>query len=567
MLIPASFSRGNWSVDLQAGASFGYRPMLFVILMAGIGAIIFQSMACKLGCVTGLDLATHCRLLLYNRPRYTKLFRYGLLYPLYVLCEIAIISTDLAELLGSAIGLCLLFPALPLWAAVLVTAADVLVFLVIGDPTRGKGRPVRAFEWTVIGLVFAVLVCFIVLLAQVHASWPNVFLGFIPSKRLFMTKPNALYAAVGILGATVMPHALFLGSFLATQDRVSTPPAPMPHPTNTSARSSTRWSRFRSWFRSLFSITHSERIAADREHRNKYTYPENNTLDFVQAHLGHGLGDIVVSLLGVAVPINSAILIIAATVFFNREPSRTVNSASVGLFDAHDLIRAHLGKAPALIFAIALLCAGQTASITATLAGQIVSEGFIEWRFSPVLRRLITRLLGLIPSMAVAIAFGRDGIDTLLVVSQVILSIVLPVVVFPLVYFSSSPALMSVPKPPSPQTVYPSAPVGTEKEKAEVVIMEAPVIPAMCLDGEDARLPSIPEQTLQEEAAGVGEERTMDPREREDSRSGLIDFEETVDYSNGWALTTVGYLIWLLVVAANVYVIVELILGAATGTN
>lgn len=164
--------RGNWSVDLQAGSQFGYRPLLFIVLLAGLGAIIlqvsaygnrtiyacltvdviFQSLACKLGCVTGIDLATHCRLLLHDRPKHQKLVRYGALYPLYILCEIAIISTDLAELLGSAIGLCLLFPQLPLWAGVLVTAGDVLVFLVFGAPSR-YGKPVRAFEITIVLLV------------------------------------------------------------------------------------------------------------------------------------------------------------------------------------------------------------------------------------------------------------------------------------------------------------------------------------------------------------------------------------------------------------------------------
>ncbi|KAI0823054.1 natural resistance-associated macrophage protein-domain-containing protein [Trametes gibbosa] len=334
----AYFDPGNWSVDLQAGSLFGYRPMLFVVLMAGLGAMVLQSLAFKLGCVTGLDLASHCRLLLHDRPRHKRLIRFAVLYPLYVLSEIAIVSTDLAELLGSAIGLCLIFPSIPLWAAVLITASDVLVFLILGDPSRGHGRPVKIFEYTVIALVAAVFICFLVLLARVGPDWGQTFLGFIPSKGLFQTQPNALYTAVGILGATVMPHALFLGSYLATQDRITSPPV-LPSPA--SLGPSNFRSKIRTWFKSLFEVSRAERIAASRDYRDKYGR-HNNELGFVRAHLSHGLVDVIVSLLAVAVPINSAILVIAAAVFFNKDDSSS-SSAPAGLFDAHDLIEAHIG--------------------------------------------------------------------------------------------------------------------------------------------------------------------------------------------------------------------------------
>ncbi|KAA1468522.1 Nramp-domain-containing protein [Dentipellis sp. KUC8613] len=532
----AYFDPGNWSVDMQAGSIFGYRPMLFVILMAGLGAVVLQAMACRLGCITGLDLATHCRLLLHNHPRHRYLIRYGVLYPLYVLCEISIISTDLAELLGSAIGLCLLFPKLPLWAAVLLTASDVMVFLVIGDPTRAKGRPVRLFEFSVIALVGAVFVSFVVLLVQVKADWPEVLLGFIPSKKLVEVHPNAVYTAVGILGATVMPHALFLGSFLSTQDRVSTAPSaptslPMPASSAGTGGIKAMCKRTTAWARSLFVVSRAERVAASRDHRNQYSRPDNNTVEFIRSHLGHSIFDIVASLLGVAVPINAAILIIAATVFF-RDDMSSGKMTPAGLFDAHDLIKAKIGSAAAFIFALALLCAGQTASITATLAGQIVSEGFIQWRISPFLRRLVTRLLGLIPSMIVAIAVGRPGIDTLLVASQVALSIVLPFVVFPLVYITSSSTIMSAteqlppssePPSPNPDAETPMSPV--VKSEADIHIQEA-----------SPRLPDDPE---------IG------------SVSGV----KTVDYSNGRVMKYLGYAIWLIVVTANAYVLVELALG------
>ncbi|PSR80736.1 hypothetical protein PHLCEN_2v6652 [Hermanssonia centrifuga] len=338
----AYFDPGNWSVDLQAGSQFGYRPMLFVVLLAGLGAIVLQSLASKLGCVTGLDLASHCRLLLHDRPQHRRLIRFLLLYPLYALCEIAIISTDLAELLGSAIGLCLLFPSLPLWSAVLLTACDVFIFLIIGDPSRNGGRPAKLFEISIIVLVLTVFVCFVVLLVQVQPDWSDAFMGYIPSAQLFDSHTDVLYTAVGILGATVMPHGLFLGSFLATQNRIDTPLQPLPHPVQTSGSThiGTR-SRLSAWWKSLFAVSRSERILAVREYRNKYGR-ENNELVFVKAHLSHGLVDIVTSLFGIAVPINSAILILAAAVFFHGEGTAARSPAS--LFDAYDLIKDHIGK-------------------------------------------------------------------------------------------------------------------------------------------------------------------------------------------------------------------------------
>ncbi|KIP11464.1 hypothetical protein PHLGIDRAFT_63938 [Phlebiopsis gigantea 11061_1 CR5-6] len=464
----AYFDPGNWSVDLQAGSEFGYRPLLFVVMLAGLGAIVLQSLASKLGVVTGADLATHCRLLLHDRPKHRRLIRYTVLYPLYALSEIAIISTDLAELLGSAIGLCLLFPALPLWAGVLVTAGDVLIFLVLNGPSR-YGKPAKLFELSIIVLVFAVFACFVVLLVKVHPDWGNAFLGFIPDKELFDGHGNILYTAVGILGATVMPHALFLGSFLATQDRTGEHmPAPLPSPR------------------------------------------ENNELRFIQAHLKHGIVDVVASLLGLAVPINAAILIVAAAVFFRDGAGSMVPA---GLFDAYNLIVQHVGKAAGIIFALALLSSGQSSSITATLAGQVVSEGFIEWRISPFLRRLITRLIGLVPSMAVAIAVGKPGINTLLVASQVALSIVLPFVAFPLIWLTSSKSIMRVRKP------------NHQREKPQQASSE---------------------QVHEEVSTGAPHEE-----------------DELIDFSNGPLLTAAASLIFVIVLAANMYVIIILALGRA----
>ncbi|EIW64540.1 Nramp-domain-containing protein [Trametes versicolor FP-101664 SS1] len=540
--------------------------MLFVVLMAGLGAMVLQSLAFKLGCVTGRDLASHCRLLLYDRPKHKRLIRYGVLYPLYVLSEVAIVSTDLAELLGSAIGLCLIFPSIPLWAAVLITASDVLIFLILGDPSRGQGRPVKIFEYTVIALVAAVFICFLVLLARVGPNWGQTFLGFIPDSGLFQTQPDALYTAVGILGATVMPHALFLGSYLATQDRIA--PAPV-LPTPVSAAPTDLRTKVRTWFSSIFTISRAERIAASRDYRDKYDR-RNNELSFVRAHLSHGLVDVIVSLLAVAVPINSAILVIAAAVFFDKDGS-SASTPPAGLFDAHDLIKAHIGTAAAFIFALALLCAGQTASITATLAGQIVSEGFIEWRVSPFLRRIITRLIGLIPSVVVAIAVGKRGIDTLLVASQVALAIVLPFVAAPLILLTSSKAVMSV-RRPLPDVRTPAADelsLGTTGTQTQPELLLS--------DGSSDRIEEIPHTpeedalpcSLDDEKAGavavtekeVGAQRTQDVAE--DASVSALDEDGYISFANHWAVTAISTVIFLIILAANVYAIVMLALGKA----
>ncbi|KAF8203212.1 natural resistance-associated macrophage protein-domain-containing protein [Pholiota molesta] len=555
----AYFDPGNWSVDLQAGSSFGYRPMLFVILMAGLGAVVLQTLAARLGCVTGLDLASHCRLLLHDHPRHPKLVRRGVLYPLYVLSEIAIISTDLAELLGSAIGFCLLFPKLPLWAGVVLTAADVLIFLSFSDPSKSHGRPVRVFEYTIIGLVFAVFGCFIALLVKAGPVWSQVFLGFLPDKGLIQSDPDAVYAAVGILGATVMPHALFLGSSLATQDRVSDPPPdeklPLPQ---TNLNGVTLTTKLRRFVRPLFRITRAERAESTIDYRSKYGERANNSYSFIRAHLSHGVTDVITSLLAVAVPINSAILILAAAVFFEKGAMR---HTPAGLFDAHTLIKQNLGEGAAVIFALALVCAGQTSSITVTLAGQIVAEGFIEWKVSPFFRRLITRCISLVPSVIVAVAVGQRGIDNLLIVSQVVLSIVLPFVAFPLIYLTSREAVMRVRKPPGEliETVE-SAHSGNgdiTPELAELEVVEMEQVGGGVLHGHGHA--DSPLEIL--EFADVVILQTAKANVEPIQVVQVTDSAETIDYSNGRWLASLSYVIWCIVLIANAYAIVMLFLG------
>ncbi|KAI6114880.1 smf Mn2+ and Fe2+ transporter [Pisolithus croceorrhizus] len=558
----AYFDPGNWGVDLQAGSQFGY-SLLFCVLLTGLLAALLQVLAGRLGVVTGLDLASHCRLLFHDRPRHKMLWRWGVLYPLYVLSEIAIISTDLAEMLGSAIALVLLFPSLPLWAGVLLTASDVMLLLAFDNPLRT--RPVKIFEYLITALVLAVLICMAIIIARIDVHWGDAFKGLLPSKQL--VENGALYTTVGILGATIMPHSLFLGSHLATQDRMAKAPpkevhtrsgsaslAPSQHKTflqrlyhfvrqpcntfscgciiednvvcepTTATQPATFLERLHIYRRRFFGVFRSDESyypANVLTHADR----ENNSLPFVRAHIYHGMVDMVVSLLGFAVIINALILVLASAVFYYGSGAQgSLTPAS--LFDAHTLIRDTIGKPAALLFALALLASGQSASIIATLAGQSVSEGFLHWKVSPVLRRLLTRLLGLVPSMVVAIAVGPNGINALLVASQVVLSIILPFVTFPLVYLTSSSRIMKVRKLPqlSPRTV-----TSRDSNASASIDADPPMLEAIPRDA--------PETPRDPEAA---------------------DEAEYVDFSSGKIITAAGILTWLIIVVANVFALVTL---------
>ncbi|KAN0100220.1 Natural resistance-associated macrophage domain containing protein [Tylopilus felleus] len=510
----AYFDPGNWGVDLQAGSQYGY-TLLFTVLLSGIFATFLQVLAARLGAVTGLDLASHCRLLFHDCPRHKLLWRWGVFYPLYFLSEIAIICTDLAEMLGSAIALVLLFPALPLWSTVLLTATDVMLLLAIENPL--KSRPVKLFEGVIAALVLAVLVCMIVIISRVSVNWGEAFRGFIPSKGLVSS--GSIYSSVGILGATVMPHSLFLGSRLATQDRLAKgSETDLPNFSESSSTAPTFLQRvlrsIRSTFswRRLFSISRLDETSCPP---NVMTHAdrENNTLCFVRSHMYHGMADVIASLMGFAIIINSLILILSSAVFYYNSGAHGSESPA-SLFDAHALIQNRLGNGAALLFALALLASGQSASIVGIVAAQCVSEGFLRWKVSPTLRRLITRVLGVVPSVIVACVVGESGVNTLLVASQVVLSIVLPFVIFPLVYLTSLSRFMSIKS--RSESTSPSQPSPDAPSDAVVDRAEAP----------------------------------------EDKTFGSDD--ETVDFSNGKIVTAIGYLMCLVILAANIYVLVTL---------
>ncbi|AVH65183.1 MULTISPECIES: Nramp family divalent metal transporter [unclassified Nostoc] len=355
---------GNWATDIAGGSKFGY-TLLTVILLSNLMAILLQSLCVRLGVATGRDLAQACRD--YFSPRVS--------FCLWVLCEIAIAACDLAELLGSAIALQLLF-GIPLIWGVCITALDVLVLLFL----QHKGF--RYTEALVIMLVATVGICFT---AEILFSRPDlggILLGYLPKKEI-LQNPEMLYIAIGILGATVMPHNLYLHSSIV-QTRDWQP--------NTEKR----------WEAIKF-----------------------GTIDSTFA-------------LSLALFINSAILIVSAATFHF---SGNQNIAEIQ--DAYKLLSPVLGVSFAsAIFGIALLASGQSSTLTATLAGQIVMEGFLQFRFPSWLRRLITRLLAIIPAIITIIIFGEHSTSSLIVFSQVILSLQLPFAVIPLVMFTSNRRLM-----------------------------------------------------------------------------------------------------------------------------
>jgi manganese transport protein len=349
---------GNWATDLAGGARYGY-TLLSVILISNLMAILLQSLAVRLGIASGRDLAQACRDS-YSRP---------VTVGLWIICEIAIAACDLAEVIGAAIALNLLF-GLPLLWGVLLTATDVFIVLYL------QNRGFRYVEALVVGLIVVIAVSFAIEIWWASPKPAEIVAGFVPRPEI-VTDPAKLYIAIGILGATVMPHNLYLHSSIV---------------------------QTRQYQDTLTSKTEAIRFASI---------------------------DSSVALMS-ALFINAAILIVSAAVFHGTE-YRTV--ADIG--DAYKLLSPLLGTTAAgVLFAIALLCSGQNATLTGTLAGQIVMEGFVNIRLRPWLRRLITRLVAIVPAVIVVILYGEPGTGALLVLSQVILSLQLPFAVFPLVSFT-----------------------------------------------------------------------------------------------------------------------------------
>ena len=351
---------GNWATDLAGGSRYGY-TLLFVIMLSNLMAILLQTLSARLGIVTGRDLAQACR----------DYFPKPVTIVLWVLCEIAICACDLAEVIGSAIALNLLFH-LPLVVGVCLTALDVLAVMYL------QNRGFRFLEALVIGLITLIGAAFLLELFFSKPSIQGVLAGFLPATQI-VRDPQMLFVAIGILGATVMPHNLYLHS----------------------------------------SIVQTRKYAPTREGKREAI--RFATIDTVSA-------------LSIALFINAAILIVSAATFYTRGQHDIAE-----IQDAYKLLAPTLGVTGAsVLFALALLASGQNSTLTGTLAGQIVMEGFLNLRLRPWLRRLITRLLAIIPAVIVTLMYGESGTAKLLVLSQVILSLQLSFAVVPLVMFTSN---------------------------------------------------------------------------------------------------------------------------------
>ena len=352
---------GNWATDLAGGSQFGYK-LIWVLLMSNLMALLLQSLSARLGIVRGRDLAQASR---ETYPRYIN-------YALYVLAEIAIAACDLAEILGMAIGLQLL-TGLPLIWGVLITVLDTFLFLYL------QRLGIRKMEAFIIALIAVIGISFLIEIILVKPQLSEVVTGFVP------TIPNdtALYIAIGIIGATVMPHNLYLHSALVQTRKIK---------------------------------------------RDDAGIKKALKLNFIDSTIA----------LNLAFFVNAAILVLAATAFF-----KTGRTDVAEIKVAHELLPSFLGtKFAPILFAIALIASGQSSTITGTLAGQIVMEGYLQLRIAAWVRRLMTRLIAIIPAVIVILINGEDNIDSLLVFSQVILSLQLGFAIIPLIHFTSDKKAM-----------------------------------------------------------------------------------------------------------------------------
>jgi len=359
---------GNWATDIQAGSAYGY-ALLFVVVLSSLAAIVLQCLSARLGLVTGRDLAV------LTRENYSR----GGTYAMWGLAELAIIATDLAEVLGSALAFKLLFGVALPWG-VLLTTFDTLIVLGL------KGRGFRQIEAIILGLVATIGLCFFVELAFVPTDWRSVAAGLIPSAKL-LSSEQPLYLAIGILGATVMPHNLYLHSSIV----------------------------------------------------------QTRTVRAVGDGMGGGLGEAIrlarmdtIGSLMLALVVNAAILILAGSAFHVSGHNDVAD-----IEDAYHLLDPIAGTAAAgILFGLALFASGQSSTFTGTIAGQIILEGFLKMSIPCWQRRLITRALALGPALAGVLLLGDHAVGRMLVLSQVVLSLQLPFAMWPLIRFSGQRDLM-----------------------------------------------------------------------------------------------------------------------------
>ncbi|GMM37333.1 putative divalent metal ion transporter [Saccharomycopsis crataegensis] len=389
---------GNFVSNTKAGAVYRYH-LLFIIVISNFFAILMQCLCIKLGSVTGLDLAENCR------RHFPKKWNWAL----YICAELAIIATDLAGVVGTAIALNILF-SIPLNYGVLLTVLDVVAILFLYNPEKSM-RQVRLFEVMISVLVVGTIVCFVLELFSL--SIPDkqpLFSGFLPSKKLL--EDEAIYLGCAIMGATVMPHSLYLGSALV-QPRLKEYDAQ----------------------HGLLEDDDENTNENDESLQSKYK-PSAQAIKF---SLKYSYWELIICLFVVATFVNCAILIVAAAALYG-----TPEAEDADLISIYKLLSFYVSRGAGLIFVLSLLFSGQASGLVVTISGQVVSEGFIHWKFTPWVRRLVTRLISIVPCILVTYSSGSAGIGDILNASQVFLSLVLPVCSAPLIYFTCHKTIMKV---------------------------------------------------------------------------------------------------------------------------
>ncbi|CAI4053088.1 hypothetical protein SUVZ_15G2040 [Saccharomyces uvarum] len=470
---------GNYSTAVAAGSAHRYK-LLFSVLVSNFMAAFWQYLCARLGAVTGLDLAQNCK----------KHLPFGLNITLYILAEMAIIATDLAEVVGTAISLNILFH-IPLALGVILTVVDVLIVLLAYKP-NGSMKGIRVFEAFVSLLVVLTVVCFTVELFYAKLGpAKEIFSGFLPSKAVF--EGDGLYLSLAILGATVMPHSLYLGSGVV-QPRLRE-----------------------------YDIKNGHYLPdLDDMDNNHHNY--RPSYEAISETLHFTITELLVSLFTVALFVNCAILIVSGATLYGT----TQNSEEADLFSIYNLLCSSLSKGAGTVFVLALLFSGQSAGIVCTLSGQMVSEGFLNWTVSPALRRSATRAVAITPCLILVLVAGRSGLSGALNASQVVLSLLLPFVSAPLLYFTSSKNIMRVQLNP-----------GKHLSKTP--------------DKKDVGRHNEEDETIELDEMGMGSSS---------QDHGLLSPPpEYIDMSNGTIVTVLAVIVWLIISGLNFY----MLMGFTTG--
>lgn len=397
---------GNWATDIEAGSKYGY-SLLYIILISNVMAIVLQHLCIRVGVYTRRDLAQNCRIQCHP---WLNAF-------LYVVAELAIISCDLSEVIGTAIALNLLFGMPILWG-VLLTVADVL--LLLAGFNSDNSSQYEILEFVVMALMSIVGACFMIQVWMVKPDWKEVALGFIPRSTQLFTDKDALFSALGIIGATVMPHNLYLHSSIV---KYRLPPPLAKFKSDDSdfedeAEADEEVASFTETAKETAKGTTDSPVHESRYWNTLKSIIRYNTLDTLIA-------------LFLALLINAAILIVSAAAFNARGKTDVKH-----IEDASELMREWLGKGASILFGLALLAAGQSSTVTGTLAGQIVFEGFLRMKMAPWLRRVITRVVAIVPAVLIIYWAGEESVNKLLLYSQVVLSFQLPFAVVPLIIFA-----------------------------------------------------------------------------------------------------------------------------------